>query len=120
MANYAQLHSTHAGLQVSSTIASINPDGSNHVNHNGGICETGVTCSVNGDRNKFFYWPAVSAAYRFVNILPHADEIKLRAAIGISGNQPRYGDRDLVLAPNGLIDGRNASTDAIANHNQDP
>jgi outer membrane receptor protein involved in Fe transport len=64
--------------------------------------------SVNGDRNKFFYWPAVSAAYRFVNILPHADEIKLRAAIGVSGNQPRYGDRDLVLAPNGLIDGRNA------------
>ena len=64
--------------------------------------------SVNGDRNKFFYWPAVSGAYRFVNVLPHAEEIKLRAAFGISGNQPRYGDRDLVLAPNGLIDGRNA------------
>lgn len=64
--------------------------------------------SVNGDRNKFFYWPAVSGAYRFVNVLPHADEIKLRAAFGVSGNQPNYGNRDLVLAPNGLIDGRNA------------
>jgi len=66
--------------------------------------------SVNGDRNKFFYWPAFSAAYRFVNVLPHADEIKLRAAFGLSGNQPNYGYRDVILAPNGLIDGRNALT----------
>jgi TonB-dependent starch-binding outer membrane protein SusC len=78
--------------------------------------------SVNGDRNKFFYWPAVSGAYRFVNVLPHADEIKLRAAFGISGNQPNYGNRDLVLAPNGLIDGRNAiaTPSTIGNPNIQP
>ncbi len=64
--------------------------------------------SVNGDREKYFYWPAMSAAYRFVNVIPYTNELKLRAAVGVSGNQPRYGDRDLVLAPNGLIDGRNA------------
>jgi outer membrane receptor protein involved in Fe transport len=78
--------------------------------------------SVNGDRNKFFYWPALSAAYRFVNIIPHAEEIKLRAAVGVSGNQPNYGNRDLVLAPNGLIDGRNAiaTPSTIGNPNIEP
>ncbi|HEY2851950.1 MAG TPA: SusC/RagA family TonB-linked outer membrane protein [Gemmatimonadaceae bacterium] len=78
--------------------------------------------SVNGDRNKFFYWPAVSGAYRFVNLFPHANEIKLRAAFGISGNQPNYGNRDLVLAPNGLIDGRNAiaTPSTIGNPNIEP
>src|SRR5262249_29192997 len=44
--------------------------------------------SVNGDRNKWFYWPAVAAAYRFVGLVPHVDEIKLRASTGVSGNQP--------------------------------
>jgi len=64
--------------------------------------------SVNGDRDKFYMWPAASASYRFVDQIPFTNELKLRAAVGISGNQARYGDRDLVLAPNGLIDGRNA------------
>jgi TonB-dependent starch-binding outer membrane protein SusC len=64
--------------------------------------------SVNGDRNQYFYWPSVSAAYRFVDLIPHADEIKLRGSLGVSGNQPLYGLRDNVLVPNGLIDGRNA------------
>src|SRR5205807_748084 len=64
--------------------------------------------SVNGDRNKWFYWPALSAAYRFVDVIPHADEIKLRGSLGISGNQPTYGLRDNVLVSNGIFDGRNA------------
>lgn len=78
--------------------------------------------SVNGDRNKFFYWPSFSGSYRFVNFLPHSDEIKLRASYGISGNQPNYGNRDLVLAPNGLIDGRNAiaTPSTIGNPNIEP
>lgn len=79
--------------------------------------------SVNGNRDKFFYWPAVSGAYRFVNVIPHADEIKLRAAFGVSGNQPNYGYRDVILAPNGLIDGRNALTIAgiqLGNSNIEP
>ncbi|HEY4304570.1 MAG TPA: SusC/RagA family TonB-linked outer membrane protein [Gemmatimonadaceae bacterium] len=78
--------------------------------------------SVNGDRDKWFYWPAVSAGYRFVNLIPHADEIKLRGSIGISGNQPLYGLRDNVLVPNGLYDGRNAIAEptTIGNENIEP
>lgn len=78
--------------------------------------------SVNGDRNKFFYWPAVAASYRFVNLIPHTDEVKLRASYGVSGNQPNYGNRDLVLAPNGLIDGLNAiaTPSTIGNPNIEP
>jgi hypothetical protein len=64
--------------------------------------------SVNGDPDKWFYWPAVSAAYRFVDLVPHADEIKLRASLGVSGNQPPYGIRDNVLVASGIYDGRNA------------
>ncbi len=64
--------------------------------------------SANGDRDKYFYWPAASAAYRFVNPFPRADEIKLRAAVGTSGNQANYGSRDITIAGLGLIDGRTA------------
>jgi outer membrane receptor protein involved in Fe transport len=82
----------------------------------------GERSSANGDRDKFFYWPAASASYRFTNLLPNMDEVKLRAAIGVSGNQPNYGNRDLVLAPNGLIDGRNAiaTPTSIGNPNIEP
>ena len=78
--------------------------------------------SVNGDRSKWFYWPAVSAGYRFVNVFPHADEIKLRGSLGISGNQPLYGLRDLVLVPNGIYDGKNAIAEptTIGNPNIEP
>ena len=78
--------------------------------------------SVNGDRNKWFYWPALSAAYRFVDLIPHADEIKLRGSLGISGNQPLYGLRDLVLVSNGIYDGRNAIAvpSTIGNANIEP
>ena len=64
--------------------------------------------SANGDRNKYFYWPAASAAYRFVSPFPRADEIKLRFAVGNSGNQANYGSRDITIAGLGLIDGRTA------------
>lgn len=62
--------------------------------------------SVNGDRGKYFYWPAGSAAYRFVQPFAYADEIKLRAAVGRSGNQANYGNRDITIAGLGLIDSR--------------
>ncbi|MDE3150678.1 MAG: SusC/RagA family TonB-linked outer membrane protein, partial [Gemmatimonadota bacterium] len=64
--------------------------------------------SVNGDPQKVFYYPAGAVSYRFTNPFPHADEIKLRAALGISGNQPGYGQRDLVISPSGIIGGQNA------------
>jgi TonB-linked SusC/RagA family outer membrane protein len=66
----------------------------------------GERSSANGDRDQFFYWPAASAAYRFIGVLPHADEIKLRAAWGSSGNQPTYGRRDVVISGLGLMEGR--------------
>jgi TonB-linked SusC/RagA family outer membrane protein len=68
----------------------------------------GERSSVNGDPTKYYYWPAASGSFRFVKPVSFADEIKLRAAFGTSGNQPRYGDRDVVLSGLGLIDGRNA------------
>lgn len=64
--------------------------------------------SVNGDREKYFYWPAASAAYRLMTPFPYADEIKLRAAVGTSGNQANYGSRDETIAGLGLIDSRTA------------
>ena len=64
--------------------------------------------SVNGDRDKYYMWPAGAASYTFQQPFAFADEVKFRAAFGKSGNQPRYGDRDIVLSGLGLIDGRNA------------
>ncbi len=62
--------------------------------------------SVNGDRSKYFVFPKASASYRFIAPFAQVDEVKFRASIGKSGNQPGYGQRDLVLANSGLIDGR--------------
>lgn len=64
--------------------------------------------SVNGNPNKVFDYPAGAVSYRFEHPFPHADEIKLRAALGVSGNQPGYGQRDLVISPAGVIGGQNA------------
>jgi len=66
----------------------------------------GERSSTFGDRDKLFYYPAASASYRFVNLLPRTDEIKLRAAWGTSGNQPRYADRDTTISGLGNIDSR--------------
>jgi TonB-dependent starch-binding outer membrane protein SusC len=68
----------------------------------------GERSSVNGDREQVYYWPAASASYRFVNALPYTDEVKLRAGWGTSGNQARYGDRDVVISGTGLMEGRTA------------
>jgi TonB-linked SusC/RagA family outer membrane protein len=64
--------------------------------------------SVNGDVNKYFTYPRGAASYRFVSPLPFINEIKLRGAYGLSGNQPNYGDRFLTVTNGGLIDGRPA------------
>ena len=57
---------------------------------------------MNGDRDQVVLL-AVGVGRRIAssNLIPHADEIKLRGSIGISGNQPLYGLRDNVLVPNG-------------------
>ncbi|MBI4500386.1 MAG: SusC/RagA family TonB-linked outer membrane protein [Gemmatimonadetes bacterium] len=54
--------------------------------------------SNNGDPNKLFYYPKASASYRFPGLVPGMlDELKLRAAFGQSGNQPRYGAKFTAL-----------------------
>lgn len=62
--------------------------------------------SANGDQARFYVFPRASGAYRFVRPLPRVDEIKLRAGWGQTGNRPRYGDRDILLAQGSLLDGR--------------
>ena len=64
--------------------------------------------SVNGDVNKYYFFPRASASYRIVEPIRHVNEVKLRAAIGTSGNQPRYGDRDPTLNTLGVVGGQNA------------
>ena len=67
----------------------------------------GERSSVNGDRKKFYYWPAASGAYRITSgILPFTDELKLRAAWGTSGNQANYANNSVILQGLGIIDGR--------------
>jgi len=62
--------------------------------------------SANGDRGRYFLYPKVAAAYRFIDQIPYVNELKIRSSIGKTGNQPDYGRRDLVLGAGGLIDGR--------------
>lgn len=62
--------------------------------------------SANGDPRKFYSFPRVSASYRFADVLPHVEAIKLRAGIGQTGNRPNYGARDLVLGTGTNLDGR--------------
>jgi TonB-linked SusC/RagA family outer membrane protein len=64
--------------------------------------------SVNGDRNKLYLFPKASGSFRFPELMRGVDEVKVRAAIGRSGNQPRYGDRDLLLAAGTQIGGENS------------
>jgi TonB-linked SusC/RagA family outer membrane protein len=68
----------------------------------------GERSSANGDREKFYYWPAASAAYRVTSGIPFTDEFKLRAAWGSSGNQPNYANNSVIIQSLGLIDTRPA------------
>ncbi len=66
----------------------------------------GERSSVNGDRNKMFYFPRIAASYRWVNPGLKIDEVKFRANYGQSGNQPNYGDREITVANYGIISGQ--------------
>lgn len=67
----------------------------------------GDRSSDNGDYKKFYTFPAFQGSYRFVSVLPHLDEFKLRASWGETGNRPTYGARFVTLAGTGLIGGGN-------------
>lgn len=59
-----------------------------------------------GDPDKFFFYPKASASYRFDNVAPGLlDEIKFRAALGYSGNQPLYGQKFTPLSGDKNIEG---------------
>ncbi len=74
--------------------------------------------SANGDRKKFYSFPKVSASYRWTKpfgfITGQIDELKIRAARGQSGNRPRYGDRDILIASGGVIGGQPSLAAATA------
>lgn len=64
--------------------------------------------SANGDREKFYVFPKYAAAYRFDSPISSIDFLKVRAALGRSGNRPLFGNRDQVLNNTGRIGGREA------------
>ena len=65
--------------------------------------------SANGDRQKYYAFPKVSASYRFVEPLSKLtsaiDEVKFRSSYGQSGNRPNFGVRDVTIASGGVIGG---------------
>lgn len=73
--------------------------------------------SVNGDAQKYYYFPRASASYRFVNPFRGVGEIKVRAGYGQAGNQPQYGERFLVLANSGQIGGLTSLVQSTAVNN---
>jgi hypothetical protein len=54
--------------------------------------------STNVDTQKLWWYPKASASYRLTNMPGPVDELKLRAAFGQSGNQPKYGQKFNNLA----------------------
>ena len=67
----------------------------------------GDRSSNNGDVAKYFVFPSVQGSYRFVNVIPAVEELKLRASWGQTGNRPLYGQRFLTLQGISLIGGVN-------------
>ena len=49
--------------------------------------------SVNGDIDKYYVFPQLSASYRFADLIGSGSELKLRAAYGETGNQPLFGQK---------------------------
>ena len=61
--------------------------------------------SVNGDPNKYFWYPKAAASYRFDNLSDAISGLKVRVAWGQSGNQPLYGQKFTPLTATGNIGG---------------
>ncbi|MCC7052451.1 MAG: SusC/RagA family TonB-linked outer membrane protein [Gemmatimonadaceae bacterium] len=75
--------------------------------------------SAFGDPKAWQTYQKYQASYRLVNALPRVDELKLRGAIGESGNRPSFGDRDQLLGGNGQIAGINGFGPATTQGNPD-
>jgi TonB-dependent starch-binding outer membrane protein SusC len=61
--------------------------------------------SVNSDDKKMYVYPKLAASYRLGTAVPWTDELKLRAAYGVSGNQPLYGQKFTPLVATQNING---------------
>ena len=53
--------------------------------------------SNDGDPSQYFYYPKMSASYRLPGMPKQIEELKFRAALGESGNQPLYGQKFTAL-----------------------
>src|SRR5262249_2104709 len=49
--------------------------------------------STNADASHLYYYPKAAASYRLTPNIRAVDEVKVRAAYGQSGNEPKYGDK---------------------------
>ncbi len=83
-----------------------------------------LSAGIRGDRSSAFGDPTAwqmyqkyQGSYRLVNLIPMVDELKVRAAVGESGNRPSYADRDLLLGATGQIAGINGFGPAGAQGN---
>jgi TonB-linked SusC/RagA family outer membrane protein len=56
----------------------------------------------NANSDKLFYYPKASVSYRMPNLTSLIDELKLRLAMGESGNQPQYGQKFTELNTSNL------------------
>jgi hypothetical protein len=79
----------------------------------------GERSSVNGDVDKLYLFPRGQVSYRFVDMLPYVNELKLRAALGEAGNRPDYGARYVTLTNIGLIGGQTGLSQAQTLGNAD-
>ena len=57
----------------------------------------------NGDIDKFYFFPKASASYRIPEPASFLNELKLRAAVGQSGNQPLYGMKFTTFEPANIL-----------------
>ena len=82
--------------------------------------------TANGDREKYFTYPKVSASYRWTQPLRQftnkLDELKFRAAWGQAGNRPNFGGRDVTIASGGIIGGASSmvASTTLGNPNVHP
>jgi hypothetical protein len=58
--------------------------------------------SMNGDIDKYYVFPKVSGAYRFVGLIGAGSEIKPRIAYGETGNLPIFGQKFTTLGTSQL------------------
>jgi outer membrane receptor protein involved in Fe transport len=58
--------------------------------------------SANGDDEKFFVFPKAAASYRFSEVAPWLEELKLRGAVGQTGNRPLFGQKFTPLTSSNI------------------